>query len=324
MKKKQEFTYSQYKQIRRQRGRGKSLKAISLEHSLSPAVIKRILNEEFPYAQISHSETSDALTRDTEIIALRRQGLTLEEIASQFGITRERVRQIIAKKASDEIFTTPAEARALTRTNELKAIRIEISANWNIYKKFTVAKLAKEYKLSERDLLKCINKVQHAYLRGNQESHVEKIWTKETCIKVLSEAATYAFPLTVFEYRKLVNTGTIEGPTLPIFISRFGSWMEACRAAGVETGNPVREYDTNWSDTDLLLMVRRFMWETREEGWSIDNYTKWRRKQDPIVASTGILRLRLGQWSDLRVLALDFDAPEFDMSIFEELEIHEE
>jgi hypothetical protein len=42
------------------------------------------------------------------------------------------------------------------------------------------------------------------------------------------------------------------------------------------------------------------------------------------VASTGILRLRLGQWSDLRVLALDFDAPEFDMSIFEELEIHEE
>jgi hypothetical protein len=234
------------------------------------------------------------------------------------------VRQIISKHGKNIVFTTPSEARAIARTKELKAISIEITANWKIYRSYTIARLAQEYNLNERDILKCINKVQHAYLRSNQESHIEQIWTKETCIKVLRDAATYAFPLTVLEYRKLVKSKTIEGPTLPIFISRFGSWMEACRAAGVETGNPVREYDTNWSDTDLLLMVRRFMWETRDEGWSIDSYTKWRNRQDPIVASTGILRLRLGQWSDLRVLALDFDAPEFDMSIFDELEIHEE
>lgn len=323
--KKQEFTYSQYKLIRRQREKGKSLKAISLEHSLSLDVVKTILSEEFPYPKTPNLESLELIARDKEIVALRKQGLTLAEIASQFGVTRERVRQVIAKnKDSDEIYVTPAEARALVRLNELKAIRIEITANWKIYKHFTVAKLAKQYKLSERDLLKCINKVQYAYLRGNQESHIEQIWTKETCIKVLRDAATYAFPLTVLEYRKLVNTGTIDGPTLPIFISRFGSWMEACRAAGVETGNPVREYDTNWSDTDLLLMVRRFMWETRDGSWSIDNYTKWRSKQDPTVASTGILRLRLGQWSDLRVLALEFEAAEFDMSIFEELEIYEE
>jgi hypothetical protein len=262
--------------------------------------------------------------RDLQILDMRSKGSTLDEIGGQFEITRERVRQIILKHARNEKFITPAEVKISEKLNALKAIRIEISANWNIYRRYSVTSLAKEYKLNESDLLKCVNKVQYAYLKANDESHIEKIWTKESCIRVLKDAATYAFPLTLLEYRKLVNSKTIEGPTLPIFVSRFGSWMEACRAAGVETGTPVREYDTNWSDTDLLLVVRRFMWETRDTAWSIDNYKKWRNKQDPKVASISILRLRLGPWSEIRVLALDLNAPDYDMAIFEELETHEE
>jgi hypothetical protein len=38
------------------------------------------------------------------------------------------------------------------------------------------------------------------------------------------------------------------------------------------------------------------------------------------MPSIGSLRNRLGTWSEIRVLALDADLPEFDMSIFDTLE----
>lgn len=340
------LSFEVFTKIRKDCGLGMSVRALALKFALPEEGIKLIITApSFEHACSSyerimdwHSKSNEIKDfkpdsskgqakiskRDLQIIDLRRGGLTLDEIGKRYELSRERVRQILSKYAKNEKFITPSEVKAKVRTNELKAIRIEITANWRMYKGFTVSELAEEYKISESDILKCVNKVQYAYLRGNQESHIAQTWTKESCINVLRNAATFSFPLTVLEYRKLLNSKTIEGPTLPIFISRFGSWMEACRAAGVETGNPVREYDTNWSDTDLLLMVRRFMWETRDAGWTIENYSKWRIEQDPVVASVGILRLRLGQWSDLRVLALDYHAPEFNMSIFETMENHEE
>jgi hypothetical protein len=39
------------------------------------------------------------------------------------------------------------------------------------------------------------------------------------------------------------------------------------------------------------------------------------------MPSTGSLRNRLGTWSEIRVLALEADLPEFDMSIFDILEV---
>ena len=165
-----------------------------------------------------------------------------------------------------------------------------------------------------------VTKVQHAYLSANEESHMEKQWTAEDCIEVLKEAATYAFPLTVLEYRRLIDSKSIIGPTLPIFYSRFGSWLDACAAAGVETGIAQREYDSAWSDSDLVRIVRQFLWESRETSWSIQNYDKWRASHESQMPSIGSLRNRLGTWSEIRVLALEADLPDFDMSIFDTLE----
>jgi predicted DNA-binding protein YlxM (UPF0122 family) len=335
------LSFEKYAKVRKDCASGGKLNDLAIEHDLPQSVIKAILtSRSFDDAAAACLEITEPRNRrknsgrklrkptpeikiskrDSEILALRREGLTLEEIGERFEITRERVRQIIVKFAKDEVFPTRLEVRQEQILNEKKALRLEITANWLRFKKMTMKELADEYGISVHALGKVINKVQYAYLRGNQKSHISQVWTSEMCLDVLRQAATYAFPLTVLEYRKLVNSGTINGPTLPIFISRFGSWMEACAKAGVETGNPVREYDTTWSDSDLILMVRRFMWETRDAGWSVENYEKWRSNQDPAVASSGLLRLRLGQWSEMRVLALDFEAQEYDMSIFEDMD----
>lgn len=259
-------------------------------------------------------------SRDKEILAMRMEGRTLEEIGLVLDLTRERVRQIVSRYGQNMVFPNVAELRRKDKKDELKGIAIEISANWSSYRKYDYAKLAQEYNLSIPVLRQIVTKVQHAYLSANEEHHVEKQWTSDDCIEVLRVAATYAFPLTVLKYRKLTESKTVIGPTLPVFYARFGSWLDACIAAGVETGIPVREYDSKWSNSDLVRFVRIFLWESVEASWSIQNYDKWRLEQDSHAPSSGSLRIRLGTWSEIRVLALDADLPEFDMSIFDALE----
>jgi Mor family transcriptional regulator len=259
-------------------------------------------------------------SRDNAILAMRMEGKTLEEIGLSFDLTRERVRQIIARFGPEIDFPNITELRHKEKEDELRSIAVEISANWNSFRKYDFAKLAKEYNLSIPVIRQIITKVQHAYLSANEESHIEKQWTAGDCIEVLKEAATYAFPLTVLEYRRLIESKSIIGPTFPIFCSRFGSWADACAAAGVETGIAQREYDSAWSDSDLVRIVRQFLWESRDASWSIQNYDKWRAGHESQMPSTGSLRNRLGTWSEIRVLALEADLPEFDMSIFDTLE----
>jgi Mor family transcriptional regulator len=258
--------------------------------------------------------------RDETIFQMRMKGKTLEEIGSSFNLTRERVRQIISKFGPDIDFPNVMELRRKEKEVALQGIAIEISANWNLYRKYDFAKLAQEYKLSVAEIRRIVTKVQHAYLSANEESKIEKQWTSNDCIEVLKLAATYSFPLTVLEYRRLIESNTINGPTLPIFASRFGSWADACAAAGVETGISLREYDSTWSDSDLIRIVRQFLWESREASWSIQNYDNWRANHESQLPSVGSLRNRLGTWSEIRVLALDADLPEFNMSIFDTLE----
>ena len=274
---------------------------------------------DFPAREVKKDKQSPT-SRDNAILAMRMKGKTLEEIGLSFDLTRERVRQIISKFGPEIDFPNITELRHKEKKDGLRSIALEISANWNSFRKYNFTKLAKEYNLSIPLIRQIVTKVQHAYLSANEESHMEKQWTAEDCIEVLKEAATYAFPLTVLEYRRLIDSKSIIGPTFPIFCSRFGSWADACAAAGVETGIAQREYDSAWSDSDLVRIVRQFLWESKDTSWSIQNYDKWRAGHESQMPSTGSLRNRLGTWSEIRVLALEADLPEFDMSIFDTLE----
>lgn len=261
-------------------------------------------------------------SRDESILYMRMEGKTLEEIGLNFGLTRERVRQIILKVGTDSNIPKVSEIRRKKKEVELRGIAIEISANWDLYVNHDFAKLAEEYNVSIPIIRRVVSKVQHAYLSANEDSHLEKQWTADDCIAVLKLAATYAFPLTVLEYKNLIESNSIVGPTLPIFYKRLGSWAEGCAIAGVESGIAVREYDSLWSDSDLIRIVRHFLWETRELSWSIENFEKWRQIDESQIPSPGLLRNRLGTWSEIRVLALDADLPEFDMSIFDTLVVN--
>jgi len=53
-------------------------------------------------------------SRDEEIVRRRREGQTLQQVADQFGMTRERVRQIVLKF---EPHLTSEKSRAIRQSN---------------------------------------------------------------------------------------------------------------------------------------------------------------------------------------------------------------
>ncbi len=266
--------------------------------------------------------------RDVQIIEYRKDGLTLDQIGKLMGVSRERIRQIIKSLGIEldlEQIKKERDDSVVSRfSKENRRIHDSIRANWDECKLKSIKTLATEFEISEARLAKCLSRIQYVYLKANQEYTISKAWTDSQCIASLVNAATFAFPLTVLRYRQLLEERTIEGPTVAIYVQRFGSWVNACTLAGVEYGEAQREYDRTWSDSELLKFVRRFMYEREDGRWSIEKYEDWRKLPEVDGPSIGLLRLYLGSWSEIRVLALELNAPEFDMHKFSELRTDEE
>lgn len=261
--------------------------------------------------------------RDLLIIQLRKEGKSLDEIGRQTDLTRERVRQILKKLANDLDFR---EIRNEVQQKELNEYQEEnlkifksIQANWDEYRFLKFQDLVKIFMVPEWRIRKSISPLQYVYLLANEDQKIPQLWTDEQCLESLKIAATYSFPITVSKYRKLLETGEVSGPTPALYWQRFGSWVQACEQAGVEYGEAQREYNRIWNDTELIIFARKFMHSRADGRWSLEKYEEWRRSPEIEGPSIALLRLRLGSWSEIRVIALELHAPEFDMQNFNQL-----
>lgn len=316
------ITHEVYEKIHELSNRGVSSIEVARDLDLDEfEVVDALLSQ---FSELSNTSPS---SRDLQIIEYRKQGLTLDQIGKIMGVSRERIRQIIKSSGLEidlEIIKRERENALHNRYNqENLRIHNSIQKNWTECKSKSIRSLASEYGVSEARLTKCLSRIQYVYLKANQEYTISKAWTDSQCIASLVSAATFAFPLTVLRYRQLLEEKAIEGPTVAIFIQRFGSWVNACTMAGVEYGDAQREYDRTWSDNELLKFVRRFMYEREDGRWSIEKYEDWRKLPEVGGPSIGLLRLYLGTWSEIRVLALELNYPEFDMHKFSELRTNE-
>ena len=341
-----DIKYQTYRRIHKMSSSGKSVAEIAKVLKLKEIAVENILSK--PFSKLTEKEIigvavraeltnkklkkkvdgrrkeEDHKERDHLIVELRKQGLTLDAIGLKVGLTRERVRQVLRRDAlglSLEVFKQEREAlRVNDEITEQRRVFGVINENWPTYSRLTFSDLAKELNIAESKLRQCISRIQYVYLKANQESPHARIWTDEQCIQSLRDAATFEFPLTVLKYRRLIESGTVKGPTVALFWHRFGSWVNACELAGVEFGEAQREYDRNFTDRELLRFVRWFMHQRSDGRWSIENFEKWSKDPEISVPSTGLLRLRHVTWSQIRVLALELPVPEFNMHAFASLE----
>jgi len=326
------ITYGHYQRVRRLASNGLHSVEISKKVGLTEFQVLEILSK--TYSKLSEESEVDKVLReldepliisdrDSRIIELRKAGKTLDEIGVEVALTRERVRQILKKIAPDLDFEEIRKEIYLREQHDFnmqfQLTHQLICDKWDEFKYLKFSEIANMLDLPEWKVRKSLSHIQYVYLQANEERKIAQTWTDGQCLESLRVAATYSFPLTVLKYRKLLEVGEVSGPTPALMWRRFGSWAAACEMAGVEYGDAVREYNRTWNDVELIKFVRRFM-HSREDGkWAIEKYEEWRRLPEIEGPSATLMRLRLGAWSEIRVLALEIKVDGFDMQKFAEL-----
>jgi len=240
-------------------------------------------------------------SRVETMLELREAGWTLKEIGDQIGVTRERVRQIL-NKAGAVTAQELSERKRLKREEETEsaaaAMRAQVRANPGTTLKAVAEQLGVDLATVRRALttaeMKLIVKVD-----GRSASDASKKWSRQAMLDLLKVAATYSWPVTVNSYNALIEVGEIDGPSSQLFPNRFGSWTEACAAAGVESGTTFPDgYNRAWTEEDLWRYVCNYLLDPATKG-TLHDFDSWLAGKDG-APSGPYFRLRLGGWQEMK------------------------
>lgn len=248
------------------------------------------------------SRKEDRAARDQQIVSLRDEGITLEEIGQKFGITRECVRQIVenANGAGGE----ELRARRRKKRDEVDralaaAMRQDILDHPGSRKADVAARLGLDVRIVSRLLPAAVAAL---VVEDNRNAGVST-WTDEDILEAIRSAATYEYPLSGSTYRRLVRIGEISGASSALVRRRFGSWTRACELAGVEPDRlPHDGYQSRWTDSDLLSYVAAYLRAPGSRG-TLAAYVEWSRRISDAPSGSS-LRNRLGGWTEIKRRAL--------------------
>ncbi|MHA7987820.1 hypothetical protein ACX9R5_18660 [Rathayibacter sp. CAU 1779] len=243
--------------------------------------------------------------REQSMIQMRREGAALGAIGERFGVSRERVRQIIGKYGGP----SPAEVRARKAALALEAAELRRGEIDRLLRPvlmkrgaLTVSEAAEAIGVTSEEIATYWPE-DLGSLRIRPGS-ADRSWTEQDLLSAVREAALYEFPLTAKAYSELVRMGQVRGPSLPLVYQRFGSWAVVCDAAGVEHGQtPRASYNTRWTDEEIVAFARDYLLDADWPG-SAQEYDNWKRATAPDAPSFMTIRNRLGTWSSIKRLAL--------------------
>lgn len=241
-----------------------------------------------------------------EMINRRWRGLTLDEIGAEFGVTRERVRQLLKKyggPSAEEVRDfRAAEAQTAQRDHEAE-VAAQIRSALEDRGPMTVLEVVESTGADAGDVSKFWPK-ELSHLRLHSSGNYENRWSDDEILDAIREAALYEFPLTTNAYTDLLSQGQINGASMPRIWQRFGSWTSACEAAGVVAGQTMRpHYESRWSDDDLLQVARRYLLDPDSPN-SANRFDEWKRACAPDGPSFQTLRNRFGSWTEVKRRAL--------------------
>jgi hypothetical protein len=213
---------------------------------------------------------------------LHQNGYTLEKISLRFGMTREGVRQRLARSG-----------KQLLTTDERAHLRLEAQLSGARMKKEEV-KRAFSLTGSRRETSEItdipVNLIgiiidelrtegfQPEIYQNRRGGHGGKISTHEELIQEVRRAASImGEPLMRFYYSK--DAGKHGLPAVHTLMKRFGSWERACEVAGVKTNAPRGKRPKSFSDEDAIAALQTCRDEIGKVP-SIGNYEKWWRAND--------------------------------------------
>jgi hypothetical protein len=253
--------------------------------------------------------------REISMLESRINGETLAEIGTRFGVTRERVRQVL-EKAYGRVSINPIfEGKTLSTfleerikseyAKDFELIERKISSVVNINPGIKYEELADASELDLYIVKSHITYQASKFVFQEQwSSGVDPEFSDEFIIGAIKMAAAIRSPLSAPMYENLVERGLVKGPKSQTIAKRFGTWSNACLYAGVMFVRSVRsEYSKTWSEEEILKHLTDFL-KNREFGVGVLEYDGWRSKYRTDAPSSGHIRNMFGSWIDAKNNAL--------------------
>ena len=245
--------------------------------------------------------------REIAIHAMRSEGLTLQAIGDTFGITRERVRQILVMSngpTADDVRVyraSQAHADRVRRQTEL--------VEWlRSHPGSALRQAGKSLGWSDAELATAITRDAHRLSVQARDGQAYQQYTDDKVFGAIRGAWALtrdsADGLSGNRYQELVDSGHVDGPSAARLVQRFGSWSRAVDLASVPAGRtPQRDYSSDWTDGELLAFVVSYLADPDARG-TYAGWDQWRRVNAPSAPSGALLRLRMGKWSSIKAMAL--------------------
>jgi endogenous inhibitor of DNA gyrase (YacG/DUF329 family) len=249
------------------------------------------------------------------------EGQTLDQLGAEFGVSRERVRQLLQPIVAQRGVSTLREFRALSQSASIKrevnkeenrALReAEISAYIREHPGICVAELKAVFPFFIDETERACSR--HRALLLDQFPLTDDIESGDRVdiIESLKAASLLSFPLTGNAYDRLLNEGYIKGVSRVRIMQVYGTWSEACLRAEVESGEPLKNvsYVRRWSEHEMIRVVGQFLIDEDLEGRAggVHTYGKWRSVQESAdsLPSEGTIRNQVhGSWKRVKDLAL--------------------
>jgi hypothetical protein len=247
--------------------------------------------------------------RNHEMVERRRRGQTLEEIGQHFGLTRERVRQIIKEIDPTLVARVVGKIKRNVRAEKINdsrnEIRKQIYGAWDSLSHLTVAEIGIKLEISEAEIKDALSKTRLAILEGNEvrDNANLQLFTDAQIKKALRDAAVFGTPVTAKKYAALLKSGKIKGPSVPRLNQRFGGWVAACEFAKVQPGQAIRTYSREWSNKKLFEILVEFLLDPKAESDTYASFDKWLKTKNA-YPSAQTVRNNLGDWRVIKADAL--------------------
>lgn len=247
----------------------------------------------------------DGLPRNDQIVQLRRDGKTLQEIADTFGLTRERVRQITTRAG-----VGAESARGAGRRQRAAAgmeCRRHVARTLSVQPGLDLDALAEAVDRDAELVRAVLTPAMKAALGVPARTWIQSRWTPEEMLELIRGAAevqaagTSENPLTgplYDEARELIG-----GPSRVRISQTFGKWSAAVAAAGLVSEPASRRLGSRFSDDALYEFVVEYLLDPCSGSRSFAGFTDWRNSHQPSAPSGVLIRQRLGPWADIRAEA---------------------
>lgn len=240
--------------------------------------------------------------RDRDICARRASGQTLEQIAQHYDLTRERVRQIVARDGVEPVDLQQAAEQEIARLAELSD---KLSTSLRTDGPASLDALAERVGCTREELQLALRPADRKLVL--REKPVVRKFSDETILEGLrrmsrQRAAEQGRPGELVPVSYVYWNAHRDPELLPTSVrvmQRFSTWNQACEAAGI----PIRAQrkrsgpTPRWDDQDCLRWVATFLHRC-DGSSSYAAFDAWIRTQ-PDAPSAQTIRNRIGGWNTI-------------------------